>query len=118
MGNPKTKLTTSKEGQRDRGLLNSNQESEIAIAMKAKLSLVFFLLALAMAAKVRSFPGSGDMKYFGSHVSPSAVGDLIGEDNELLFDSEASRRSLVQGHSYYNCQRRQRANPYKRGCSA
>ncbi|CAL0313907.1 unnamed protein product [Lupinus luteus] len=66
------------------------------------------------------------------------IGDLIGDDNEELLDSEANRRTLrgrrryigynslranqvpcgSRGRSYYNCQQRGRANPYRRGCTA
>jgi len=111
--------------------------------MEVKLSLVFLLLALAMVAdKANSFPDStwGGVSHFNHVVvgGAGAIGDFIGDDNEMLLDSEASRRSLARGrsyigydalkanqvpcgrrgHSYYNCQKRQRANPYKRGCSA
>ncbi|KAK2642145.1 hypothetical protein Ddye_023908 [Dipteronia dyeriana] len=60
------------------------------------------------------------------------------EDNEMLFDTDSTRRQLKggsryisygalkanqvpcnkRGHSYYNCQRSKKANPYTRGCSA
>jgi len=63
--------------------------------------------------------------------------DLVGDDNEMLLDSESNRRTLAgrqqyisygalnanqipcgnRGNSYYNCQERGRANPYSRGCS-
>lgn len=65
------------------------------------------------------------------------VGDCIDIDHEMMMDTEISRRTLARarryisysalkknqvpcnrrGHSYYNCARRGRANPYRRGCS-
>lgn len=111
--------------------------------MEVKLSLVFMLLALTMMAnKASSFPAEpswgGLSPFHNVVIETGAVGDYIGEDNEMLLDSEASRRGLARrrtyvgynalkanavpcgrrGHSYYNCQKRQRANPYKRGCNA
>ncbi|PON38857.1 Rapid ALkalinization Factor [Parasponia andersonii] len=106
-----------------------------------KLSLVFLVLALAMTDKVYSFnseSGRGLNHFYQAVSSGGPVGDYIGDDNEMLLDSEASRRALARGrshigyealkansvpcgrrgHSYYDCQKRQRANPYKRGCSA
>ncbi|XP_020221298.1 protein RALF-like 19 [Cajanus cajan] len=98
--------------------------------MNFKPWLALLLLALAMAmvaeaSKVHQEYGFG------------AVGDLIGDDNEMLLDSESNRRTLGSrqryisygalrannvpcgrhGRSYYNCQQRGRANPYSRGCS-
>ncbi|PON58396.1 Rapid ALkalinization Factor [Parasponia andersonii] len=108
--------------------------------MEVKLSLVFLMMALAITARASSFsePGWG-LNHFNHVVSSGGpIGDYIGDDNEMLLDSEASRRELARGrtfvgyeamkansvpcgrrgHSYYNCNKRQRANPYKRGCSA
>ncbi|XP_062094353.1 protein RALF-like 4 [Humulus lupulus] len=109
--------------------------------MEVKLCLVLLLLGVAIAAEAYSFsePSWGLNHYShavssGSHV----VGDYIGDENENLLDSEASRRALARGRSYigygalkanavpcgrrgqsyYDCQKRHRANPYKRGCSA
>ncbi|PNX83765.1 protein RALF-like 19-like [Trifolium pratense] len=68
---------------------------------------------------------------------PTTVGDLIGDDNEMLMDSDISRRTLAgrqryisygalkadqapcgrRGQSYYDCQKRSQANPYRRGCT-
>ena len=65
------------------------------------------------------------------------VGDLIGDDNEILLDSETNRRTLAgrqryisygslkadqvpcgrRGRSYYDCNQRGKANPYRRGCT-
>ncbi|XP_057418016.1 protein RALF-like 19 [Lotus japonicus] len=91
--------------------------------------LILATMALAMAAEASKVH---DFGYYG------VVGDVIGEDNEMLLDSEASRRTLRgrrgyisygalkagqvpcgrRGRSYYNCQQRGRANPYRRGCTA
>lgn len=109
--------------------------------MEVKLCVIFLLLAFAMLAEASSFDSSWGLDDL-SHVSVTgaSVGDLIGEDNEMLLESESDRRQLRRapprryisykalkanqvpcgrrGHSYYNCQNRQKANPYKRGCSA
>ncbi|KAJ4843204.1 hypothetical protein Tsubulata_011401 [Turnera subulata] len=65
------------------------------------------------------------------------VGDQIDEEEEMMMESDVSRRILEQrqkyisyaalaknnvpckrkGESYYTCQPRQRVNPYRRGCS-
>ncbi|KAG5038439.1 hypothetical protein JHK86_019279 [Glycine max] len=70
---------------------------------------------------------------YGFH-GAAVVHDLIGDDNEMLLDSETNRRTLAgrqqyisygalnannvpcgnRGRSYYNCQQRGRANPYNR----
>ncbi|XP_062076042.1 protein RALF-like 19 [Humulus lupulus] len=114
----------------------------------AKVSLVFLVLALALTTdKAYSFnmaETSHGLNHFqrsllsGGGGSGGAVGDYIGDNNEMLFDTEASRRTLAQGRShisyqalkansvpcgrrgqsYYDCQKRKRANPYRRGCSA
>ena len=107
-----------------------------------KLSLVFLVVALAITNKAYSFSTESNrgLNFFYHAVSSSggSVGDYIGDDNEMVLDSEANRRVLARGRSYigygalkanavpcgrrgqsyYNCQKRQRANPYKRGCSA
>ncbi|KAJ7968576.1 Rapid ALkalinization Factor [Quillaja saponaria] len=100
--------------------------------MDCKPWLIFLLLALAMVATQASsiHDVSWGVSYTGS------VGDLIGEDNEMLLDSESSRRQLAggryisygalkanqvpcgrRGQSYYNCNNRRRANRYRRGCN-
>ncbi|KAK7362847.1 hypothetical protein VNO77_04971 [Canavalia gladiata] len=91
----------------------------------ALLLLVMVLAIVAEASKVDEFNFQG------------VVGDVIGDDNEMLMDSESNRRTLnsrqryisygalranqvpcgQRGRSYYNCQERGRANPYRRGCS-
>ncbi|XP_065015180.1 protein RALF-like 22 [Musa acuminata AAA Group] len=68
------------------------------------------------------------------------VGECVDEDDELDMEPEDARRFLYRangrqrfisygalsrdrvpcnrrGHSYYNCRRSGRANPYRRGCS-
>ncbi|XP_059440332.1 protein RALF-like 19 [Corylus avellana] len=113
--------------------------------MEFKPCLVFLLLALAVAAesaslhdaaawgltKISSGSGSG----LGS-CNGGSVGECIGEEAELLMESHQSRHLAARhkfisyaalransipcgrrGNSYYNCQKRQKANPYRRGCS-
>ncbi|OIW20580.1 hypothetical protein TanjilG_15385 [Lupinus angustifolius] len=99
--------------------------------MNFNLMLVLFLLALAMVAEASEIQ---DIDI--NHVT--TIGDLIGDDNDELLDSEVNRRTLRgrsryigynslranqvpcgnRGRSYYNCQQRGRANPYRRGCTA
>lgn len=71
-----------------------------------------------------------------SLIGVGKVGDFIDEDEEGMVGTEFTRRVLAQqryisygalrannvpcnrrGRSYYNCNRRGRANPYHRGCS-
>lgn len=114
--------------------------------MALRLCLIFTLLALAMVVESSSltYPSWG-LTHFGH--SPSgdggiascngAVGDCIDEEEEMMMDSGVSRRALAQarkyisygalkknqvpcskrGQSYYNCKKRGKANPYRRGCS-
>ncbi|KAL2344060.1 hypothetical protein Fmac_005345 [Flemingia macrophylla] len=99
--------------------------------VKPWLALLLLTLALAMVAEASKVHHE-----YGHH--GALVGDLIGDDNEMLLDSESNRRALGgrqkyisyaalsannvpcgrHGRSYYNCQARGRANPYSRGCSA
>jgi hypothetical protein len=73
----------------------------------------------------------------GLRTCNGAVGDCINAEEEMMMDSETSRRLLAQGKkyisygalkkntvpcnrrgaSYYNCKNRGKANPYRRGCS-
>lgn len=89
-------------------------------------------MALAMATAEAS-----KVHDFNYHHGAMHVGDLIGDDNEMLMDSEINRRTLAgnqryisygalnanqvpcgrRGNSYYNCQQRGKANPYRRGCT-
>ena len=100
--------------------------------MEIKTLFVFLLLALAMVAEASKVHELG-------WVEATTVGNMIGDD-ELLMDSESSRRTLygrsrfisygalradntpcgraANGRSYYNCQQRGRANPYRRSCTA
>ncbi|KAI4299394.1 hypothetical protein L6164_032860 [Bauhinia variegata] len=100
--------------------------------MDFKPWVVFLLLALATVA------GASKVHEFGVGGSPTTVGDLIGEDNEMMVDSESARRTLQtkgryisyaalkknsvpcgqNGVSYYGCRFKVRqANPYNRGCT-
>ncbi|MCH97469.1 protein RALF-like 19-like [Trifolium medium] len=101
--------------------------------MESKRGIIILLFALTLAlamvteAKIHSFSG----------IIPIANSDLIEDDNEFLMSSEENQRLLRgrrgfisygalrnnqvpcgrRGRSYYNCNRRGRANPYRRGCT-
>ena len=109
--------------------------------MDFKLCLVALLLALAItveAAKLHDVSWGMARYSRDSSLVQANVGDIIGEDNEMMLDSESSRRTLAgrtryisygalkrnripcrrRGASYYNCGRpNQQANTYRRGCS-
>ncbi|KAK2968471.1 hypothetical protein RJ640_030082 [Escallonia rubra] len=78
----------------------------------------------------------GPLHSRGNGVCHGRVGDCIDEDEEMMVDSEATRRVLRgrryisygalqrnnvpcnrRGQSYYNCNSRGKANPYRRGCN-
>lgn len=104
--------------------------------MNFKPWLIVFLLAVAIAMVSAE---ASKFHEFSFH-TPVHVGDLIGEENEMLMDSETNRRTLAarrrqkyisygslkagqtpcgrRGQSYYDCQKRGRANPYRRQCTA
>ncbi|KAL6201437.1 hypothetical protein ACLB2K_025151 [Fragaria x ananassa] len=108
--------------------------------MDFKSCLVVLLLALAMVAAVESSTISMHDAAWGLKHSRDDVGDMIGQDNEMLLDSEVGRRQLMAndvryisygalkknkvpcgqpGASYYNCNRQNsnQAHVYRRGCS-
>ncbi|CAN7093903.1 unnamed protein product [Brassica rapa subsp. narinosa] len=98
-----------------------------------KLLFIFGLLILAMVAK------SVKATYPLTKSCINGQG-CIGDDDELesLMDSDTNRRQLARGRryigydalkknnvpcnrrgrSYYDCKKRRRNNPYRRGCSA
>ncbi|KAI6703733.1 hypothetical protein NL676_012869 [Syzygium grande] len=102
--------------------------------MGLKFWAMFLLLSLAVVAESSpysfGFVGAGDLSV--------SVGDSMDAFDEMMMDSEINRRQLAgrrryvsygalkkntvpcnrRGHSYYNCNKMKRANPYKRGCSA
>ncbi|KAL6201438.1 hypothetical protein ACLB2K_025152 [Fragaria x ananassa] len=106
--------------------------------MDFKLCLVALLLALAVAVEAAKLHDAswGLARYNrDSSLIQANVGDVIGEDNEMMLDSESSRRTLAgrtryisygalkrnripcrrRGASYYNCGRpNQQANTYRR----
>ncbi|KAK4755000.1 hypothetical protein SAY87_008757 [Trapa incisa] len=102
--------------------------------MGPRFWLVFLVVALAMV--VGSYSSTfGNVETFSRRFR-TTVGDSIGEDNELMMDSEIHHRLLAQtryisyealkknsvpcnrrGQSYYNCNKMKKVNPYKRGCS-
>ncbi|CAI8618235.1 unnamed protein product [Vicia faba] len=95
------------------------------------LAVLVLVMAIIMVAAKAS-----DVHEFSFH-NTASVGDLVGEDNEMMMDSESNRRTLAgrkryisygalranqipcgrRGQSYYDCQRRKQANPYRRGCN-
>ncbi|KAM5588206.1 protein RALF-like 19 [Rosa sericea] len=109
--------------------------------MDFKLCLVALLLALAIAVEASQLhdAGWGLARYsHDSSLVDVSVGDVIGVDNEMMLDSESSRRTLRgrgryisygalkkngipcrrRGGSYYNCSGpRRQVNPYRRGCT-
>ncbi|KAF5727888.1 protein RALF-like 19 [Tripterygium wilfordii] len=99
----------------------------------SKLWLIVLLLALTMIAEAATSMTTDDAWVL------SYVGGKVEDETEMLMDSEINRRTLGErggkyisyaalrannvpcnrrGQSYYNCRRRTRANPYRRGCSA
>ncbi|GAV66697.1 RALF domain-containing protein [Cephalotus follicularis] len=97
--------------------------------MHSKLWLIFALLALAMVVESTTFEdASWGLTNFGHGIE---------YDTDMLLDTEINRRQLAQrsryisygalkrnavpcnrrGQSYYNCNKRQKVNPYTRGCS-
>jgi hypothetical protein len=92
---------------------------------------MFFFLAMVIA--MVSAEASKVHDY--SFPSTVLVGDLIREENEMLMDSESNRQTLsgryigygalradsipcgLKGQSYYDCNDRGQANPYRRGCT-
>ncbi|XP_010549330.1 PREDICTED: protein RALF-like 19 [Tarenaya hassleriana] len=100
--------------------------------MGLKLLFVFALLTLAMVAE------SANASWPLTKSCVNGEGCIGDEDGvETLMDSETNRRQLAQGRryisygalrknnvpcsrrgrSYYDCRRRKRVNPYRRGCS-
>lgn len=102
--------------------------------MGSKFWLVFLMLATALVVESTTLMDDADLWGLST----------LGHDNngfefstEMMMDSEINHRLLAQktryisygalransvpcnrrGSSYYNCNKRQRANPYRRGCS-
>ncbi|XP_068323407.1 protein RALF-like 19 [Pyrus communis] len=113
--------------------------------MGFKLNLIALMVVLAMVARTSAkvHDASWGFSRFGDHDDESLidsannkVGDFIGDENEMMMESESTRRTLIgngkfigyialrenaapcrrPGQSYYDCQKRKRANPYKRTC--
>ncbi|GAA0176119.1 hypothetical protein Leryth_012719 [Lithospermum erythrorhizon] len=98
--------------------------------MESKLSIIVVSLVILLAL-TRAVNSSSSSPYATHYHMP------IG-DEEMMMESETSRRLLAQGqnyisydalkrnnvpcdkrgNSYYNCQAQAQSNPYKRGCSA
>ena len=102
--------------------------------MGSKFWVVFLMLATTMVVESTTFMDGADLWGLST----------LGHDNngfdfstEMMMDSEINHRLLAQktryisygalransvpcnrrGSSYYNCNQRQKANPYRRGCS-
>ncbi|CAN6689789.1 unnamed protein product [Malus baccata var. baccata] len=113
--------------------------------MGFKLNLIALMVVLAMVARTSAkvHDASWGFSRFGDHddeslihSANSKVGDFIGDENEMMMESESTRRTLIgngrfigysalkqnavpcgrRGQSYYDCQKRDGANPYKRSC--
>ncbi|XP_027343321.1 protein RALF-like 4 [Abrus precatorius] len=105
--------------------------------------IIFFAMTLAMVSKSSESHTILHMgrKQFSSIPLPPICNGLLGEcshEEEMAMGSSISRRNLAQngryisydalkkdsapcnrrGNSYYDCQNRGKANPYRRGCSA
>ncbi|CAA2935246.1 Hypothetical predicted protein [Olea europaea subsp. europaea] len=105
--------------------------------MASRAGLVFlFLLAVASAmAMTAQSSGTNDLLY-GAVIPQHGHESMDLDVDELMMASETSRRQLYysryisyaalrknnipcnrRGNSYYNCRNRQKANPYRRGCT-
>ncbi|KAL2476356.1 Protein RALF-like 19 [Abeliophyllum distichum] len=105
--------------------------------MASRAGLVFlFLLAVASAmAMAAQSSGTNDF-FYGSVIPNDGHGDMDLDVEELMMESDTARRQLYnsryisyaalrknnipcnrRGNSYYNCNNRQKANPYRRGCT-
>lgn len=100
--------------------------------MDSKRCLVFLLMALTLAISMVAAEASEihDI-HFPVIISNKGANDLTEDENEFLLSSMESHRYISyeslkanqvpcgrRGNSYYGCQQRGRANPYRRGCSA
>ncbi|KAH7858806.1 hypothetical protein Vadar_028274 [Vaccinium darrowii] len=114
------------------------------MAIRVGLFLLILALAMLSAGSSLSFdehPSFSTLANFDvdpthTHSHIGKVGDFIDEDEETMVGTEFTRRVLARqryisygamradnvpcskrGRSYYNCNQKGRANPYKRGCS-
>lgn len=112
--------------------------------MDIRHCLIFALLSLAIVAEPLLHTDTQwdltHMSLEGSMSAPETCNEFLGECIEVedeMIDLEIVRRTLAQrrryisygalkknnvpcnrrGHSYYNCARSGKANPYRRGCS-
>ncbi|KAL3596421.1 hypothetical protein D5086_008058 [Populus alba] len=102
--------------------------------MGSKFWLVFFMLATALVVESTTWMDEADLWGLSTLGHDSNGFEF---SSEMMMDSEINHRLLAQktkyisygalransvpcnrrGSSYYNCNKRQKANPYKRGCS-
>ncbi|CAA2954536.1 Hypothetical predicted protein [Olea europaea subsp. europaea] len=105
--------------------------------MGFRAGLVFMFLLAIVSAMAMAAQSSGTDNFFYGAVIPQRGHESMDLDvDELMMDSETSRRQLYysryisyaalrknnipcnrRGNSYYNCRNRQKANPYRRGCT-
>ncbi|KAJ8755068.1 hypothetical protein K2173_016673 [Erythroxylum novogranatense] len=99
--------------------------------MGIKFWLVLLLTAIAMVVECTMCDAETNL---ASHLF---IGDHIGKEEEIMMESDISRRLLAQktryfsyaalkanatpcqkkGRSYFNCRGHERANPYRRACT-
>ena len=102
--------------------------------MESKRGIIFLLFVLTLALAIVT--EASKIHDFSSLIG-NANNDLIEDDNEFLMSSEENHRLLrgrkkyisygalkhnqvpcgKRGRSYYNCNKRGKANPYRRGCT-
>lgn len=102
--------------------------------MGSKFWLVFLMLATALVVESTTLMDDADLWGLSTLGHDSNGFEF---STEMMMDSEINHRLLAQktkyisygalransvpcnrrGSSYYNCNKRQKANPYKRGCS-
>ncbi|CAK8530553.1 unnamed protein product [Lathyrus sativus] len=91
--------------------------------MEYKIGLVFLLLVLTLTIVTEA------SENFSGLVN-NANNDLIEDDTEFLMSSKGRHKYISygalrangipcgwRGQSYYDCNKRQQANPYRRGCN-
>ncbi|XP_054792459.1 protein RALF-like 19 [Prosopis cineraria] len=104
--------------------------------LKPRFAVLVAVVAVTlMAITTATEAVSPDWKDFS--IDGQLVGDRVSDEEEMMMESGWSHRSLVErrfisydalkanqvpcgrrGRSYYDCNRRGNANPYRRGCTA
>lgn len=91
--------------------------------MESKIGLIFLLLVLTLTIVTEASENLSGLVNNANSV-------LIEDDTEILMSSKGRHRYISygalrpnqipcgrRGQSYYACNRRQQANPYRRGCN-